>query len=89
TVPRRPYASNANRDELVQPAASQLFRQLREDNPVLVTPHSEEEDDGRGDGSGGTGGGTGGDGKPDDADTPAPSSTPTFTGRNAAEGVCS
>ncbi|MEU3693889.1 LCP family protein [Streptomyces narbonensis] len=89
TVPRRPYTYNANRDELVQPAASQLFRQLREDKPVLVTPHSEEENGGRGDGSGGTGGGTGGDGKPDDADTPTPSTTPTFTGRNAAEGVCS
>ncbi|MFF1509065.1 LCP family protein [Streptomyces sp. NPDC058326] len=78
TVPRRPYAYDANRDELVQPAASQLFKQLREDRPVAVTP-VEKDDDGRG-------GGT--DGKPDDADTPTPSTTPTFTGRNAAEGVC-
>ncbi|MFI9123971.1 LCP family protein [Streptomyces bikiniensis] len=38
TVPRRPYTYNANRDELVQPAASQLFEQLREDRPVAVTP---------------------------------------------------
>lgn len=86
TVPRRPYTYNANRDELVQPAASQLFGQLREDKPVLVTPHTEEED---GEGNGGTGGGSRGDGKPDDADAPTPSTTPTFTGRNAAEGVCS
>ncbi|MEU3609711.1 LCP family protein [Streptomyces sp. NPDC035033] len=88
TVPRRPYTYNANRDELVQPAASELFRQLREDKPVVVTPAEPEEgagassdgrpDDGRPD-----------DGKPDDAGTPPPSSTPTFTGRNAAEGVCS
>ncbi|TXS13546.1 LytR family transcriptional regulator [Streptomyces sp. adm13(2018)] len=82
TVPRRPYTYNANRDELVQPAASQLFRQLREDRAVVVTPGEEKKD--------GTGtGGTGADGKPDDADAPAPSTTPTFTGRNAAEGVCS
>ncbi|CAM5236095.1 transcriptional regulator [Streptomyces narbonensis] len=89
TVPRRPYTYDANRDELVQPAASQLFRQLREDKPVLVTPHSEEEKDGSGGTGRATGGGTGGDGKPDDADATAPSATPTFTGRNAAEGVCS
>ncbi|MFF9345300.1 LCP family protein [Streptomyces sp. NPDC014773] len=81
TVPRRPYTYNANRDELVQPAASELFRQLREDRPVVVTP---AEPDGGADASS--------DGKPDepaDAGTPVPSSTPTFTGRNAAEGVCS
>ncbi|WP_306329658.1 LCP family protein [Streptomyces venezuelae] len=78
TVPRRPYAYNANRDELVQPAASQLFKQLREDRPVAVTPDVEKDSDGGG-----------ADGKPDDADAPTPSVTPTFTGRNAAEGVCS
>ncbi|MFE6223249.1 LCP family protein [Streptomyces sp. NPDC057854] len=78
TVPRRPYTYNANRDELVQPAASELFRQLREDKPVLVT--KPEPDDGSGASS---------DGKPDDAESPAPTATPTFPGRNAAEGVCS
>ncbi|MFF8382008.1 LCP family protein [Streptomyces sp. NPDC015661] len=71
TVPRRSYRYDANRDELVQPAASDLFKQLREDEPVLVTPDNEKKD-----------------GKPDDADSPVPSATPTFTGRNAAEGVC-
>ncbi|MFI9746835.1 LCP family protein [Streptomyces sp. NPDC052494] len=85
TVPRRSYRYDANRDELVQPAASQLFKQLREDRPIRVTPHTEEDDRH----NGGTGGETGADGKPDDADTPTPSATPTFTGRNAAEGVCS
>ncbi|WP_435969759.1 LCP family glycopolymer transferase [Streptomyces sp. Qhu_M48] len=75
TVPRRSYRYDANRDELVQPAASQLFKQLREDRPVVVAPDEEKE--------------SGADGKPDDADTPAPSATPTFTGRNAAEGMCS
>ncbi|MEV7571109.1 LCP family protein [Streptomyces tanashiensis] len=77
TVPRRSYRYDANRDELVQPAASELFRQLREDRPVVVTPESDKEDGGRS-----------GDGKPDDAESPGPSITPTFTGRNAAEGVC-
>ncbi|MFH9742709.1 LCP family protein [Streptomyces roseolus] len=78
TVPRRPYTYNANRDELVQPAASELFRQLREDRPLVVTKAEPEETDG-----------ASSDGKPDDAGTPTPSATPTFTGRNAAEGVCS
>ncbi|MCX4981260.1 LCP family protein [Streptomyces sp. NBC_00572] len=81
TVPRRPYTYNANRDELVQPAASQLFKQLREDRPVAVTPGEEEKT--------GADRKTGADGKPDDADAPTPSVTPTFTGRNAAEGACS
>ncbi|MEU6314134.1 LCP family protein [Streptomyces sp. NPDC047014] len=38
TVPRKPYGPNPNRDELVEPEAAQLFRQLREDRPVTVTP---------------------------------------------------
>ncbi|MFE5806922.1 LCP family protein [Streptomyces sp. NPDC056491] len=38
TVPRKPYAPNPNRDELVEPDAEQLFQQLRMDKPVTVTP---------------------------------------------------
>ncbi|MFB8397261.1 LCP family protein [Streptomyces yangpuensis] len=37
TVPRRPYSPDPNRDELVEPDATRLFRQLREDEPVTVT----------------------------------------------------
>lgn len=37
TVPRKPYAYNADRDELVQPDADQLFQQLRMDKPVSVS----------------------------------------------------
>ncbi|MEV5985675.1 LCP family protein [Streptomyces sp. NPDC052051] len=37
TVPRRPYAHNANRDQLVEPAARELFERLRRDQPVEVT----------------------------------------------------
>ncbi|MFE1784313.1 LCP family protein [Streptomyces sp. NPDC059506] len=36
TVPREPYALNANRDQLVQPAADELFEALRNDEPVEV-----------------------------------------------------
>ena len=38
TVPRRPYAPNPNRDELIQPDAAELFGSLRDDEPVEVTP---------------------------------------------------
>ncbi|WSQ66758.1 LCP family protein [Streptomyces sp. NBC_01216] len=71
TVPRRSYRYDPNRDELVQPAASQLFDQLRRDEPVAVTPPSEKTT------------------APSSAGTATPSPTPTFSGRNAAEGVCS
>ncbi|MPY41423.1 LytR family transcriptional regulator [Streptomyces phyllanthi] len=36
TVPRRSHPSNANRDQLVEPAAEKLFTRLREDAPVVV-----------------------------------------------------
>ncbi|MFJ7155837.1 LCP family protein [Streptomyces sp. NPDC101118] len=38
TVPRKPYAANPNRDELLEPDASRLFQQLRLDRPVTVSP---------------------------------------------------
>ncbi|MFJ3903423.1 LCP family protein [Streptomyces sp. NPDC090025] len=69
TVPRRPYSYNANRDELVQPAADQLFARLRADQPVTIHP--------------------GGSGEPDrNGPEPSGSATPSFAGRNAAEGAC-
>ncbi|MGW3492451.1 LCP family protein [Streptomyces sp. NPDC001020] len=36
TVPRTPYPYNADRDQLVEPAARKLFARLREDQPVEV-----------------------------------------------------
>ncbi|WP_405756286.1 LCP family protein [Streptomyces sp. NBC_00073] len=42
TVPRRPYAADPNRDELVQPDAAQLFEQLRTDRLVTVAPPTAE-----------------------------------------------
>ncbi|MFF9200157.1 LCP family protein [Streptomyces sp. NPDC014779] len=73
TVPRRPYTYDANRDELVQPAANQLFARLRADLPVAV--HPGENSSSRP--------------SPDSATDPAsPTATPSFAGRNAAEGSC-
>ncbi|MGW6355024.1 LCP family protein [Streptomyces sp. NPDC055092] len=43
TVPRRSYIYNANRDQLVQPAAEQLFTQLRTDAPVAVAEQTPKE----------------------------------------------
>ncbi|MFG3350212.1 LCP family protein [Streptomyces sp. NPDC048018] len=50
TVPRRPYSYNANRDELVQPAADQLFARLRADKPVVIRPGGSGEPETAGDG---------------------------------------
>ncbi|MEU9141758.1 LCP family protein [Streptomyces sp. NPDC048404] len=36
TVPRTSYVLNANRDQLVEPAAARLFKRLRADKPVVV-----------------------------------------------------
>nr|WP_245766861.1 LCP family protein [Streptomyces colonosanans] len=38
TVPRTPYSYNANRDQLVEPAARKLFARLRMDQPIEVVP---------------------------------------------------
>ncbi|WP_406096342.1 LCP family protein [Streptomyces sp. NBC_01013] len=74
TVPRQPYAANANRDELVQPDADKLFRQLRDDKPVAVVPADQLKDDG---------------GKNTDAtDASGPTPTPTYSGNNAATDLC-
>jgi LCP family protein required for cell wall assembly len=40
TVPRQSYSLDSNRDELVQPDATRLFAQLREDRPVKVVNSS-------------------------------------------------
>lgn len=72
TVPRRPYAYDANRDELVQPAASRLFARLRADQPVAIRPGGSGDDPGDGSGNG-------------PGDGPDPSATPSFAGRNAAQ----
>ncbi|MEU5974097.1 LCP family protein [Streptomyces sp. NPDC047315] len=120
TVPRQPWAANRNRDELVEPAASQLFRQLREDLPITVRPPGSKADDPKGEGSKGEGskngdpkaGGsqrdTAGSRSPDVAGSqgsatptnpsgapgstpgggPSASTSPSYSGTNAAVNVC-
>ncbi|MFI6688773.1 LCP family protein [Streptomyces sp. NPDC050485] len=83
TVPRQAYAYDQNRDELVQPDADRLFKQLRDDLPVKVaaTPAVEKASASNKDGAG-----SGADDKPDDPDpSPSPSA---YTGTTAASGMC-
>ncbi|QDY80952.1 LytR family transcriptional regulator [Streptomyces qinzhouensis] len=104
TVPRRPWTQNINRDELVQPQASLLFRQLREDSPITVrTPGAEaagdsqrkntpapgtERSPGLRDGER-TGAGEKPSGTPSPSTSAAsPANSPSFSGTNAAVGVC-
>ncbi|WP_447039397.1 LCP family protein [Streptomyces sp. DSM 118878] len=76
TVPRKSYLYDANRDELVEPAAEKLFTRLRTDGPVEVVPSQEPPPN-----QGVT------DRKPDDPPhTPSPA--PTFRGNTAAESPC-
>ncbi|MFD6205999.1 LCP family glycopolymer transferase [Streptomyces rubiginosohelvolus] len=81
TVPRQPYRNNPNRDELVEPDAGDLFKQLREDKPVAVVPADELEEAERDKESGQ-------DGKPDDAGSESPTPTPTYSGSSAADDLC-
>ncbi|MYR96444.1 LytR family transcriptional regulator [Streptomyces sp. SID4937] len=82
TVPRQPYRNNPNRDELVEPDAGKLFKQLREDKPVAVVPadelkdaEKEKKDQEE-------------DGKPDDAGSESPTPAPTYSGSSAADDLC-
>lgn len=76
TVPRQPYSANPNRDELVEPEASQLFTRLREDTPVTIVPAGKEKTEKTPDGTGPA------------SPAPTPTPTPTFPGTNAAVGMC-
>lgn len=83
TVPRQPYRQNVNRDELVEPDASELFKQLREDKPVAVVPADElKKKEGEKEKAQ--------DEKPDDAgsDSGSPTPTPTYSGSSAADDLC-
>lgn len=76
TVPRQPYTEDPNRDELMQPKADELFKQLREDETVAVGPAGESDESG------------GATRAPDATGSPSPAPTPSFTGTNAADGMC-
>ncbi|MFD6478091.1 LCP family protein [Streptomyces anulatus] len=81
TVPRQPYRNNINRDELVEPDAGDLFKQLREDRPVAVVP-ADELKEAQQDREGKQ------DGKPDDTGSESPTPTPTYSGSSAADDLC-
>ncbi|MEU3900316.1 LCP family protein [Streptomyces sp. NPDC045251] len=74
TVPRESYAGDANRDQLVEPDAEELFTRLRTDKPVTVAAGTDGEASPgpREPGESGTG------------NSPAP----TFSGNTAADDVC-
>ncbi|MEU6089283.1 LCP family protein [Streptomyces sp. NPDC047085] len=73
TVPRESYVYDANRDQLVEPAAEKLFARLRADQPVAVSKDISQEFTEEA-----PPGGPGGD----------PSPAPTFRGNTAAEHSC-
>ncbi|MCM2390075.1 LCP family protein [Streptomyces sp. CWNU-1] len=79
TVPRQPYSANRNRDELVQPDARELFKQLREDTPITVLPRDSRDESDKTDKV---------SRKPEGSTSASPTPSPSFTGTNAAEGMC-
>ncbi|MFH9074248.1 LCP family protein [Streptomyces alboflavus] len=99
TVPRRSYTYDANRDELVEPAAEELFTRLRKDEPVRVTRDAAaaayertaskayEDDSEETYDEGESAYDDESDGKPDDpSHTPSPA--PTFRGNTADRTSC-
>ncbi|MEU3722074.1 LCP family protein [Streptomyces sp. NPDC031705] len=103
TVPRRPYAADPNRDELVEPDAARLFLQLRMDRPLTITPPEPDPlpdpeprprsagagREGAGSGTGtGAGTGSGGPWARESGSPVTPTPVPTFTGTTAATADC-
>ncbi|WP_171163125.1 LCP family protein [Streptomyces sp. I05A-00742] len=91
TVPRKPYQYNADRDELVQPDADQLFELLRHDRPVTVTAHVRPADGKSGVPPREPGPERTGDPAGDPAGaspSPSPTAPPTYEGTTAARGIC-
>ncbi|MFF5858022.1 LCP family protein [Streptomyces sp. NPDC012751] len=73
TVPRESYVYDANRDQLVEPEAEELFARLRADRPVAVAEENSQDVPGEVTGA-------------DDPQGPSPA--PTFSGRTAADHSC-
>ncbi|WP_406304718.1 LCP family protein [Streptomyces sp. NBC_00885] len=84
TVPRQPYSADPNRDELVEPEASELFKRLREDRLVRVVPDKDKKNKKAEDKNAETPT----DEKPDGTGSVSPTPAPTFSGTNAAVGMC-
>lgn len=90
TVPRRPYPSNPNRDELVQPDAARLFERLRMDRAVTVTP-PKPQDTSRPASPRPSDEPSGAASEPADTSTgtgTSPTAVPTFTGTTAGPADC-
>ncbi|MGW1254937.1 LCP family protein [Streptomyces sp. NPDC002513] len=98
TVPRTPYPGDANRDQLMEPEARNLFARLRADQPVEVTrevpAHSPARTShktvGSGDGAESYGDGMSGGKPPVAPGVPvrSPEPPPTFRGNTAAQDAC-
>ncbi|MBL0781130.1 LytR family transcriptional regulator [Streptomyces albidoflavus] len=92
TVPREAYAGDPNRDQLVEPAASELFTLLREDEPVRIAPRPNDSASPAPSASP-TGTGPAAPSAPSaPSSTPGVRSTPvpdpTFSGNSAARSAC-
>jgi LCP family protein required for cell wall assembly len=88
TVPRESYALDANRDQLVEPEAEELFERLRTDRPVAVAgnvPPDSAPDRPRADGAGSNGESYR---EPSGKPSVTVSPPPTFRGNTAAEHSC-
>ncbi|MGR4883468.1 LCP family protein [Streptomyces sp. LARHCF249] len=84
TVPRKPYSADPNRDELVEPDAARLFRQLRMDQPVTVAPPKPDSANANGTRNGTrNGNGSGSTVEPGGGTIGPPVPVPTFTGTTA------
>jgi LCP family protein required for cell wall assembly len=91
TVPRRPYSLNANRDELVQPDAAELFNLLRNDLDVTVSENRREAEARGSAPPGNEPEAMDGDersGVDDPGAQPADETPPTYRGTTAADGTC-
>ncbi|WP_241778264.1 LCP family protein [Streptomyces sp. CNQ431] len=92
TVPREAYAGDPNRDQLVEPAASELFTLLREDEPVRITPRPSDSASPApsasptGTGPAAPSAPSAPSGTPGVRSTPVPD--PTFSGNSAARSAC-
>ncbi len=89
TVPRRPYAYNSDRDELVEPDARRLFDALRNDRTVSVVKQIRTDDGATGNGRV-TPGPSAGPSTPSRPSPRAPQSSaePTYEGTTAEQDVC-
>ncbi|MFF8319330.1 LCP family protein [Streptomyces bobili] len=87
TVPRESYVYNANRDQLVEPAAEKLFERLRTDAPVAVTGKSPEKE-GKPEKSAKPGNSTSSESPDHDKYTSPSPSEPSFEGNTAGDHTC-